>query len=88
MLDFLSTSMGFKTCAPKHQPSQDDHEFFYSAREFQDLYSQYKELEEINDPTYLYPTKCIVVMHHKFEKNDREEDFIITWIFLKAFTCL
>ena len=59
MLGFASKNMGSKCCATKPQPNLDDHDILLVTKEFQDLYAQYKELEETNDPSYLNLSKCM-----------------------------
>lgn len=62
MLDFIPPTMAFKSFPTKPQPSLDDHEVLHATKEFQGLYSQYRELGNIDDPTYLSLTKNLMTM--------------------------
>ena len=73
MLGFASTTMGSKSCVIKPQPNLDDHDILHVAKDFQDLYAQYKELEETNDPSYLDLSKCMMKMKSKIEKKLEEK---------------
>ena len=44
-----------------------------ATKEFQDLYAQYKELEETNDLSYLDLSKCMMEMKSKIEKRLEEK---------------
>ena len=57
MLGFASKTMESKACATKPQPNLDDHDILHATKEFQDLYAQYKELEETNYLSYLNLSK-------------------------------
>ena len=46
MLGFASKSMRSKNCATKPQQNIDYHDILHATKEFQDLYAQYKELED------------------------------------------
>lgn len=73
MLDYLSTTMAFKPCATKPQPNLDDHDILHATKEFQDLYAQYKELEETNYLSQLHFSKCMIEMKYKLEKRLEEK---------------
>ena len=65
--------MALKPCATKTQPNLDDHDILHATKEFQDLYAQYKELEETNDLSYLHLSKCMIEMKSKLEKRLKEK---------------
>ena len=67
MLGFASKTMGSKPCAIKPQPNLDDQCILHATKEFQDLYAQYKELEETNDLSYPDLSKCMTEMKSKIE---------------------
>ena len=73
MLGFASKTMGSKPCASKPQPNLDDYDILHVAKDFQDLYAQYKELEEINDLSYLHLSKRMIEMKSKLEKRLKEK---------------
>ena len=69
MLDFLSTTMGFESFFSKAQVLLDDHELLHIAKEFQVTYTQFKELERMNDLTYLNISRSIKAIKSKLEKR-------------------
>ena len=69
MLGFASKTMGSKSYVIKPQPNLDDHDILHATKEFQDLYAQYKELEEANDLSYLHFSKRMIEMKSKLEKG-------------------
>jgi hypothetical protein len=73
MLGFASKTMGSKPCASKPQPNLDDYDILHVAKDFQDLYAQYKELEETNDLSYIDLSKCMTEMKSKIEKRLEEK---------------
>ena len=73
MLGFASKTMGSKPYATKLQPNLDDHDILHVTKEFQDLYAQYKKLEETNDLSYLHLSKHIIEMKSKLEKRLEEK---------------
>ena len=73
MLGFASKTMGSKPCASKPQPNLDDYDILHVAKYFQDLYAQYKELEETNDLSYIDLSKCMTKMKSKIEKRLEEK---------------
>ena len=77
MLGFASKTMGSKPCATKHQKNLDDHDILQATKEFQDLYAQYKELEETNDLSYLHFSKCMIEMKSKLEKTLKEKIYFL-----------
>jgi len=73
MLGFASKTMGSKPCASKPQPNLDDYDILHVAKDFQDLYARYKELEETNDLSYIDLSKCMTKMKSKIEKRLEEK---------------
>ena len=67
MLDFSSTTMGFKSFSSKPQPSLDP-EILDLASKFQSMFTQHSKLEVTNDPTYLSLTKDLMRMYFEFKK--------------------
>ena len=65
--------MAFKPCATKLQSNLYDHDILHVTKEFQDLYAQYKELEETNDLSYLNFSKRMIEMKSKLEKRLEEK---------------
>lgn len=73
MLYYLSTTKEFKSCATKPQPNIYDNDILHAIKEFQYLYSQYKELEETNDLSYLHLSKHMIEMKFKLYKMLEEK---------------
>ena len=73
MLDFSSTTMGFKSFSFKPQPSLDDLEMLDLARKLQCLFTQHSKLEVTNYFTYLSLTKDMLKEYSKFEKLVEEK---------------
>ena len=68
MLDFSSTTMGFKSFSSKPQPSLDDPRMLALDRKFQFLFAQHRKLEVTNDSAYLSLTKNLLKAYFEFEK--------------------
>ena len=68
MLDFSSTTMGFKSFSSKPQPSLDDPEMLDLARILRCLFIEHGKLEVTNDSTYLILTNNLLNEYSTFEK--------------------
>ena len=64
--------MGFESFFSKSQLSLDDHKLLHNTEEFQGTYTQFMELERMNDLVYLSVARSIIAIKSRFEKMVEE----------------
>ena len=64
--------MGFEFFFSKYQLSPNDYDLLLFSKDFQGAYTQFKELERMNDPTYLSRARSIIAINFKLEKRLEE----------------